>query len=89
MNYTGSKYGPVVGLCDQWWTCCENIVHHSVIKLEVGSGSSQSAHIPVMDRRPFKLNTQSWLQCLITSLIPASVTLKHQETVNSFKCMQL
>jgi len=79
----------VVGLCDQWWTCCKNIIQHRVIKHNVGSGSSQSAHIPVMDGRYLKVSTRSWLQWLITILIPASVTLRQQKIVNSCKCLHL
>ena len=89
LDYTGSHYGPVVGLCDQLWTCCKNIIQHWVIKQNVGSGSSQSAHIPVMDSRPSKFSTRSWLQWLITILIPVSVTLRHQQIVKSCKCLQL
>jgi hypothetical protein len=79
----------VVGLCDQWWTCCKNIIQHSVIKHNVGAGSSQSAHVPVMDGRSLKVSMCSWLQWLITILIPVSVTLGHQWIVNSFKCLHL
>ena len=58
-------------------------------KMWVGSGSSQSAHIPVMFWRPLKFSTRSFLQWLITILRPASVTLMHQQTANSSKCMHL
>jgi len=45
-----------------------NITHHSVIKHNVVSGSSQSAHLPVMAFRQYKFSTSSWLQWLITML---------------------
>ena len=48
INYTGSHYSSVVDLCDQWWTCSKNIIQHRVIKHSVGSGSSQSAHVPLI-----------------------------------------
>ena len=75
------------GLFDQRWTCCNNVIHHSY-KHNVGSGSSQSAHIPLMDRS-VNFSTRSWLQCLITMLIPASLILLHLHTSNCFKCMHL
>jgi len=78
-----------VGLCDQWWTGCKNIIQHRVIKQNVGSGSSQSAHIPVMDGSFFKYSTRSWLQWLITILIPVSVTLGLQSIFNACKCLHL
>jgi hypothetical protein len=62
LNYTGSQYGPVVDPCGQWWNCWKNIIHHRVIKRNVGSGSSQSAHILIMYVRPFKFSMGSWLQ---------------------------
>ena len=67
----------------------QDIVHHRVIKQNVSSGSSQRSHIPVMDSTPFKFSTCSWLQCLITDVMPSSVTLLHQQSASSFKLIQL
>jgi len=53
------------------------------------SGFSQSAHTPVMDVIPVKTSLCSWLQWLVTMLIPASVTLQQWIILNSFKCMHL
>jgi len=89
LNCTGSQYGAVVGLCGQWWTCRKNIIHHIVIKHNIGWGSSQSPQIPVMYTRPLKSSRRSWLQWFITMLIPASVTLGHQRTAKCFKCLHL
>jgi len=42
-----------------------------------------------MDGRLLKSSTRSWLQWLITILIPVSVTLRLQQIVNSCKCLHL
>jgi len=59
------------------------------MKHDVGSGSSHSAHIPVICCRALKTSTRSWLHWRITILIPASVTWKASRSTNVFKCVHL
>jgi hypothetical protein len=79
----------------RWWAvviCDEPAVRISyciVTKHNVGSGSSQTAHIPLTYFRPYKLSTHSWLLVRITLLIPTSVTLSQNLTSSSFNCTHL
>jgi len=57
--------------------------------MNVVPGSSKRAHIPLTEQRRFNFSSRSWLHCLITMLIPASVTLRLSHTANSSKCMHL